>query len=36
MPIHTVVESYTLDEASVVLQRLKRSEIQGAAVLQLS
>ncbi len=36
IPIHTEVELYTLDEANEVLQRLKRSEIQGAAVLQLA
>ena len=36
IPIYTDVELFGLDEANEVLQRLKRSEIQGAAVLQLS
>jgi propanol-preferring alcohol dehydrogenase len=36
IPIHTDVDLYDLDEANAVLQRLKRSEIQGAAVLQVS
>jgi propanol-preferring alcohol dehydrogenase len=35
IPIHTDVELYTLAEANAVLQRLKRSDIQGAAVLQI-
>jgi propanol-preferring alcohol dehydrogenase len=35
IPVHTDVVLYTLAEANVVLQRLKRSEIQGAAVLQV-
>jgi propanol-preferring alcohol dehydrogenase len=35
IPIHSDVELYTLEEANAVLQRLKRSEIQGAAVLQI-
>jgi propanol-preferring alcohol dehydrogenase len=34
IPIHTDVERYPLAEANAVLQRLKRSQIQGAAVLQ--
>jgi propanol-preferring alcohol dehydrogenase len=36
IPIHTDVEVYPLDEANAVLQRLKRAEIQGAAVLCVS
>jgi propanol-preferring alcohol dehydrogenase len=36
IPIHTELELHTLGEANQVLQRLKRSEIQGAAVLQMS
>ena len=35
IPIHTDVELYSLSEANVVLQRLKHSEIRGAAVLQI-
>jgi propanol-preferring alcohol dehydrogenase len=33
IPIHTDVELYPLTEANEVLQRMKRSEIRGAAVL---
>jgi propanol-preferring alcohol dehydrogenase len=36
IPIRTEVELFALDEANEVLQCLKRSEIQGAAVLQMS
>ena len=36
IPIRTEVELYTLAEANEVLRRLKQSEIQGAAVLQVS
>ena len=36
IPIRTEVELYTLGEANEVLRRLKQSEIQGAAVLQVS
>jgi propanol-preferring alcohol dehydrogenase len=36
IPIHTDVELSPLVEANAVLQRLKRAEIQGAAVLQVS
>jgi len=36
IPIKTNVEIYPLDEANAVLQRLKRSEIRGAAVLKVS
>ena len=35
IPIHTDVELYPLSEANVVLQRLKHSEIRGAAVLHI-
>jgi propanol-preferring alcohol dehydrogenase len=35
IPIHTDVELYPLAEANVVLQRLKRGEVRGAAVLQM-
>jgi propanol-preferring alcohol dehydrogenase len=35
IPIRTTVELYRLDRANEVLQRLKRREIQGAAVLQI-
>jgi propanol-preferring alcohol dehydrogenase len=35
IPIHTDVEIYRLDEANVALQRLKRAEIRGAAVLKM-
>ena len=35
IPIHTDVELYALSDANAVLQRLKRAEIQGAAVLQI-
>ena len=34
IPVHIEVELYALDEANAVLRRLKKSEIQGAAVLQ--
>jgi propanol-preferring alcohol dehydrogenase len=34
IPIHTDVELYTLDQANAALQRLKGSEIHGAAVLR--
>jgi propanol-preferring alcohol dehydrogenase len=34
IPLYTAVELYGLDQANEVLQRLKRREIQGAAVLQ--
>ncbi len=36
IPIHTEVELYSLAEANAVLQRIKRAEIQGAAVLQVA
>jgi propanol-preferring alcohol dehydrogenase len=36
IPIHTDVELYPLAEANTVLQRLKRAEVQGAAVLQVA
>ena len=36
IPIHTEVETYPLSEANRVLQRLKRSEIRGAAVLDIA
>jgi propanol-preferring alcohol dehydrogenase len=36
IPIQTDVELYPLDQANAVLQRLKRAEIQGAAVLQVA
>ncbi len=36
IPIHTDVELYPLEEANAVLQRLKRAEVQGAAVLQVA
>jgi propanol-preferring alcohol dehydrogenase len=35
IPVHTDVECYPLEEANAVLQRLKRGEIRGAAVLTL-
>jgi propanol-preferring alcohol dehydrogenase len=35
IPIHTDVELYPLAEVNAVLQRLKRAEVQGAAVLQI-
>jgi propanol-preferring alcohol dehydrogenase len=35
IPIHTDIDLHVLDEANAVLQRLKRSEIQGAAVLEI-
>lgn len=35
IPIHTDIELYPLEEANSVLQRLKRSEIRGAAVLRV-
>lgn len=35
IPIHTDVELYPLAEANAVLQRLKRREVQGAAVLDI-
>lgn len=35
IPIHTDVETYPLEEANGVLQRLKRSAIRGAAVLRI-
>ncbi len=35
IPIRTDVELYALEEANVVLQRLKRREVQGAAVLRI-
>jgi propanol-preferring alcohol dehydrogenase len=36
IPIHTDVELYPLQQANAVLQRLKESEIKGAAVLQIA
>jgi propanol-preferring alcohol dehydrogenase len=36
IPIQTEVEIYPLSEANKVLQRLKRAEIRGAAVLQVT
>jgi propanol-preferring alcohol dehydrogenase len=36
IPIHTEVELYPLAEANAVLQRLKRAEIRGAAVLHVA
>jgi propanol-preferring alcohol dehydrogenase len=35
IPVHTDVELYSLNEANTVLQRLKKAEIQGAAVLRI-
>jgi len=35
IPIHTEVEPYLLSEANQVLQRLKDSEVRGAAVLEV-
>lgn len=35
IPIRTDVELYPLEEANAVLQRLKRGEVQGAAVLRI-
>lgn len=35
IPIHTDVELYPLEEANCVLQRLKRAEVRGAAVLTM-
>ncbi len=35
IPIHTDVELYPLEEANRVLQRLKRAEVRGAAVLTM-
>ena len=35
VPIHSDVELHTLEEANAVLQRLKRAEVQGAAVLEI-
>jgi propanol-preferring alcohol dehydrogenase len=36
IPIHTDVELHPLKEANAVLQRLKKAEVQGAAVLQVA
>ncbi|MGD8491370.1 MAG: zinc-dependent alcohol dehydrogenase family protein [Anaerolineae bacterium] len=36
IPIHTDIERYPLAEANGVLQRLKRAEVQGAAVLEIA
>jgi D-arabinose 1-dehydrogenase-like Zn-dependent alcohol dehydrogenase len=35
LPIKTEIERYPLDDANMVLQRLKRSEIRAAAVLDV-
>ena len=35
IPVRTDVETYPLEEANAVLQRLKRGEIRGAAVLKI-
>ena len=35
IPIHTDIEVFPLEQANEVLQRLKRSEINGAAVLEI-
>lgn len=35
IPIHTDVELYPLQDANLVLQRLKRRQVQGAAVLRV-
>ncbi len=36
IPIHIDVELYRLDQVNAVLKRLKRAEVQGAAVLQVA
>ena len=36
IPIRTDVETFSLDEANLVLQRLKKAEIRGAAVLEVA
>jgi propanol-preferring alcohol dehydrogenase len=36
IPINTDVELYRLDEANAVLQRLKKAQVHGAAVLQVA
>ena len=36
IPVHTEVEVFPLEQANEVLQRLKRSEIRGAAALQIA
>jgi propanol-preferring alcohol dehydrogenase len=36
IPVHTDVELFPLAEANAVLRRLKRSEVQGAAVLRVA
>jgi propanol-preferring alcohol dehydrogenase len=36
IPLHTDVELYPLEDANAVLQRLKRADVQGAAVLQIA
>ncbi len=36
IPIHTDVEQYPLEEANAALQRLKRAQVQGAAVLYIA
>lgn len=36
IPIHTEVEAWPLSDANAVLQRLKRGEIRGAAVLKVA
>jgi D-arabinose 1-dehydrogenase-like Zn-dependent alcohol dehydrogenase len=35
IPIHTTTELFPLSEANQVLQRIKNSQINGAAVLQV-
>ena len=36
IPLHTDIELFGLEQANAVLQRMKRSEILGAAVLEIA
>ena len=36
IPLHTDIELFVLEQANLVLQKMKRSEIQGAAVLEIA
>jgi propanol-preferring alcohol dehydrogenase len=35
VPVHTEIETYRLEEANEALDRLRRGEVRGAAVLRL-
>ena len=36
IPLHTDIELFSLEQANQALQKMKRSEIRGAAVLEIA